>query len=80
MKKVPKGVPERNEDQPVTGCSFMWTDTDRVNFLGLTKREYFAAAALQGLLARGHNMASSPREAVHLANETLQMLREDLKE
>lgn len=36
--------------------------------LGITKREYFAAIALQGILASGSNIEDPAAEAVHLAD------------
>lgn len=41
---------------------------------GLTKREYFAAIALQGLLASGFNSEMTVKDAVKRADQLLQEL------
>jgi len=44
---------------------------------GLTKREYFAAMALQGLLADGHYASAGvTKRAVDLADELIKSLNE----
>src|SRR5438046_231375 len=43
--------------------------TDNPNLIGLTKREYFAARALQGMLAAGIEESLAMRRAVRVANE-----------
>lgn len=65
-----------NADKPATGFS---SEHGRVN--GLTKREYFVAAAMQGLCVNmGRNGLDSPsdvaKEAVRQANAALNELGE----
>jgi hypothetical protein len=43
--------------------------TDNPNLIGLTKREYFAAFALQGLLASGKEEYVAPELAVQAADQ-----------
>ncbi len=47
----------------------------RVNH-GLTKREYFAAAALTGLIANDTAKANAPRHALQVADEMMKLLSE----
>ena len=48
--------------------------------LGLTKREYFAAMALQGLLANKYVLQEhAPEEAVYIANELINELNKETK-
>jgi len=66
----------RNEEQPINPCKI---DVHRFSgeYFGLTKREYFAALAMQGLLACPDIAASRKaiaEEAVQQADELLKAL------
>ena len=61
--------------------------TDNINQSGLTKREYFAALALQGILASGKLMVTSgndlqwaSKSATLAADNLIQSLNEDNNE
>jgi hypothetical protein len=43
--------------------------TDNPNLIGLTKREYFVAAALQGLLATHEDETLCVKRAIHVADQ-----------
>jgi hypothetical protein len=45
--------------------------TKNPNLIGLTKREYFAAAALQGLLASGRDEIMAAEPAVQAADQLI---------
>lgn len=72
----------KNSDQPAFPLNIEeWNPEDRtliqVPYLGVTKREYFAAMALQGLLAKGgHGYSYSAHVAVQAADMLLQKLEE----
>jgi hypothetical protein len=66
MPAHPLTITEKHEDGSTT----------QVPFLGITKREYFAAMALQGLLAgnTNENLSYQASNAVLIADELLKAL------
>lgn len=46
-------------------------ETDQKYYLGLTKREYFAAIAMQGMLAHGRTQDGIPEKSVQIADALL---------
>ena len=72
----------KNSSQPAFPLNIEeWNPEDRtliqVPYLGVTKREYFAVMALQGVLVKGgHSLSYSVNLAVQAADELLQKLEE----
>ena len=60
--------------QPINSTTTMWEDC-KITVVGLTKREYFAGLALQGLL---HNSWIKYHEATKMAVEYADELLEEL--
>ncbi len=54
------------------------TEDDMQFYHGLTKREYFAAIALQGLLTHDHSHTSVIQQAVKLADMMIEELDKKL--
>jgi hypothetical protein len=63
-----------NQDAPAFANA-----TQNPNLIGLTKREYFAGFALQGLLAKGVSVPDAGAGAVRLADELIKRLNEENK-
>ena len=53
--------------------------TQNPNLIGLTKREYFAGQALQGVLAKGVSANNAAMAAVELADELIGRLNKENK-
>ncbi len=81
----------KNADQPITPCIMQKTGNDtyrlskgeddakewRVPMSGLTKREYFAAKAMQGMCSvpnTGLSLDGLVKKSIELANEILTQL------
>lgn len=72
----------KNSDMPINGC-FMKAGESAVQEGGLTKREYFAGLALQGILAARSNMALEDFEVAMITGDALEAadsLLSDLEE
>lgn len=67
----------KNSDQPINPCAI--DQNVKEEFIGLTKREYFAAMAMQGMLANptlryGDDFMMISQKAVTCADELLKQL------
>lgn len=57
-----------------------YADVENCGESGLTKREYFAALAMQGLLANGHysrNFLDAPDDAIKFADTLIYVLNKE---
>ena len=82
----------KNSDMPATGCTLkeevknsMGSGTKMTTYKGLTKREYFAGLALEGLLSHGNYQAKNKFsrmaiDAVCAADQLLLALENDIGE
>ncbi len=57
------------ENQPAFPCYFKRDDGQEYYFEGITQLEFFAAAALIGLLARGEAEKYAPGQAFSIAHD-----------
>ena len=55
-----------------------FSDSDTYNVNGLTKREYFAAVALQGILANPESYSSAPTQIAKYAVDQADLLIDEL--
>ena len=70
----------KNSEQPITPTLRYNQSSGQPDghLLGLTKREYFAGLAMQGMLAGGnYSETETPYCAVKLADELLKQLQND---
>lgn len=79
MSNLPSGY---SEDQPIeTSYEQGYKDAMSESFIGLTKRELFAAMAMQGLLAADpkHNMSSDDiaKYAIEQADDLIKALNHE---
>jgi hypothetical protein len=72
----------KNSDQPISHITEAEKDrhdkSQSLIYLGLTKREYFAAMALQGYIAAGGNGMPSPQHLAVYATTTADALLNEL--
>jgi hypothetical protein len=70
----------KNADKPITPIyseGEIYITTNEGSFEGLTKREYFAGLAMQGIMSRntvGMNDATISHKCVQIADELLKQL------
>lgn len=64
-----------NKETKANDLAYPVRKIDTINFTGLTKREYFAAMALQGLLANDSALITSKaRDVVQAADALIEIL------
>jgi hypothetical protein len=71
----------RNGKQPVFNYSVGLSNHELESMVGLTKREYFAGLAMQGLCAYNgtmheHNIESTVKRSIEIADELLKQLEQ----
>lgn len=69
-----------NGDLPINATPFQDSDLGELycDQTGLTKREYFAGLAMQGLLANGTPQNDATARSVYIADDLLRRLSEEL--
>jgi len=67
---------------PATEIEYSNGEATPKNTLGLTKREYFASLAMQGVLANGQSRNTTPSEvaeyAVYMADVLIEQLNKEI--
>jgi hypothetical protein len=76
MKRTKEELRNIAEDNGI-GCAFPFSNLDACDYLGLTKREYFAGLALQSVISSGnYSEIEIAYFAVKFADELLEALEE----
>lgn len=68
-----------NKKKSATGFGYVNLDGESIVSDGLSKREFFAAMAMQGLMAADISSTVIPKIAVKIADETLEELEKESK-
>lgn len=69
----------KNSEQPINPLPSD-VDSSKIECIGLTKREFFAGLAMQGMISSNQNLNLSIEEAQCIASQSVQFADELLKQ